>query len=194
MDKKNKEELKITLFNYVAEDLKDKDLKKRIDCAILLGKKKDPIAVDVLTDALRDDDWEVRHAAAEALGKIRHLRAVGYLRENFVDERVWPVREAITEALLEILEDSHFPKVTIALCGVRYDMSPYEREVIAKDAADVYRRELDSARARSKGSTSQLSANEIKDLTGPMQTNSKLKRGLSKQVRPRIRSKKRRVR
>lgn len=49
--------------------------------ALNLGGSRDPLAVDMLTQALEHDrDWAVREAAADALGEIGDPRAADPLR------------------------------------------------------------------------------------------------------------------
>jgi HEAT repeat protein len=60
------------------------------------------IAVEPLISALRDEDDDVREAAAEALGELGDSRAVKPLISALRDDRYWRVRKAAAEALGEI--------------------------------------------------------------------------------------------
>jgi len=58
-------------------------------------------AVDLLTKALKDEDWRVRSSAANALGNIRDARVVGPLIEALKDKNSY-VRMRAAEALGKI--------------------------------------------------------------------------------------------
>jgi hypothetical protein len=77
-----------------------------------MGASKDPVAVDLLIDALaHDSDWAVREAAADALGEIGDPRAVDSLRRAGRLWRLvvsWRVVRAARRALHR-LEAADFP-------------------------------------------------------------------------------------
>jgi HEAT repeat protein len=78
--------------------LSDDDEGNRSKAAELLGRLKDPTAVDPLIETLWDDDSRVRLKAAWALGRIGDQRAVTPLRRLYRMENEWG-QEIITEAL-----------------------------------------------------------------------------------------------
>ena len=51
--------------------------------------------VDALINALKDEDWSVRNAAVEALGKLRDSKAVNHLINDLWNKRQEIRREAI---------------------------------------------------------------------------------------------------
>ena len=67
------------------EALKDPHWKSRWG-AIALGKTGDKRAVEPLTDALKDEDREVRISAAQVLGELQDKRAIEPLVERLTDE------------------------------------------------------------------------------------------------------------
>ena len=71
--------------------------KRDWDKCVALGA----LAVEPLSAALKDEEWDVRQAAARALGKIKDPRAVKPLIAALKDEK-WDVRQAAAEALGEI--------------------------------------------------------------------------------------------
>jgi HEAT repeat protein len=56
-------------------------------------------SVEILIDYLRDDDWIVREAAADLLGKIGDVRAVDGLMERLRDDKDAGVKELAIKAL-----------------------------------------------------------------------------------------------
>jgi HEAT repeat protein len=78
--------------------LSDDDEGNRWKAAEILGRLKDPTAVDPLIETLWDDDSRVRLKAAWALGRIRDRRAIAPLRRLYRMENEWG-QEIITEAL-----------------------------------------------------------------------------------------------
>jgi HEAT repeat protein len=81
--------------------LSDDDEGNRWKAAEILGRLRDPTAVDPLIETLWDDDSRVRLKAAWALGRIGDQRAVPPLRRLYRMENEWG-QEIITEALEEI--------------------------------------------------------------------------------------------
>ena len=61
---------------FTVRQLSAKDEYKRKEAAEKLGETGDAAAVEALTKALKDDSYLVRQAVAEALGKIKDVRAV----------------------------------------------------------------------------------------------------------------------
>lgn len=51
-----------------------------------MGKIGDNMAVELLVEALKDENWNVQKNAAEALGKIGDKRAIDPLMEALKDE------------------------------------------------------------------------------------------------------------
>jgi HEAT repeat protein len=78
--------------------LSDDDEGNRWKAAELLGRMRDPAAVDPLIETLWDDDSRVRLKAAWALGQIGDQRAITPLRRLYRMENEWG-QEIITEAL-----------------------------------------------------------------------------------------------
>ena len=78
--------------------LSDDNEGKRWKAAEILGRLKNPLAVDPLIDSLWDEDSRVRLKAAWALGRIGDRRATAPLRRLYRMENEG-AREIITEAL-----------------------------------------------------------------------------------------------
>jgi HEAT repeat protein len=78
--------------------LSDDNEGKRWKAAEILGRLKDPVAVDPLIDSLWDEDSRVRLKAAWALGRIGDRRATAPLRRLYRMENEG-AREIIAEAL-----------------------------------------------------------------------------------------------
>jgi HEAT repeat protein len=78
--------------------LSDDDVGNRWKAAEILGRLRDPTAVNPLIETLWDDDSRVRLKAAWALGQIGDQRAVPPLRRLYRMENEWG-QEIITEAL-----------------------------------------------------------------------------------------------
>jgi len=78
--------------------LSDDDEGNRWKAAEILGRLKDPTAVDPLIETLWDDDSRVRLKAAWALGRIGDRRAIPPLRRLYRMENEGG-QEIITEAL-----------------------------------------------------------------------------------------------
>jgi HEAT repeat protein len=80
---------------------KNPSFKVRLKAAVLLGRMKDPRAVRPLCDALEDDNYVVRGAAARALGNLGHpmaVAAVEPLLRMVGDEELF-VRKEVRRAL-----------------------------------------------------------------------------------------------
>jgi len=82
--------------------------KKRADAAYKLGKTKNPYFVNVLCDALNDEDGNVRRLAASALGKIKDPKAVDSLIDLLNDEKP-QVRQYAVKALSKINDPRALP-------------------------------------------------------------------------------------
>jgi HEAT repeat protein len=78
--------------------LSDDDEGNRWKAAEILGRLKDPTAVDPLIETLWDDDSRVRLKAAWALGRIGDQRAIAPLHRLYRMENEWG-QEIIAEAL-----------------------------------------------------------------------------------------------
>ncbi len=80
--------------------LHDPDTGQRAIAASKLGATKfqNPSSVEPLIQALQDEAWEVRAAAAKSLGKLGDRRAIAPLQELLRDNQS-PVRDAAAEAL-----------------------------------------------------------------------------------------------
>jgi HEAT repeat protein len=78
--------------------LSDDDEGNRWKAAEILGRLRDPTAVDPLIETLWDDDSRVRLKAAWALCRIGDQRAIAPLRRLYRMENEWG-QEIITEAL-----------------------------------------------------------------------------------------------
>jgi HEAT repeat protein len=81
--------------------LSDDDEISRWKAAEMLGRMRDPEAVDSLIDTLWDDDYRVRLKVAWALGQIGDIRAIPPLRQLYRMENEG-VQDIITEAIEEI--------------------------------------------------------------------------------------------
>jgi HEAT repeat protein len=78
--------------------LSDEEEGNRWKAAEILGRLRDPTAVDPLIETLWDDDSRVRLKAAWALGRIGDRRAIPPLRRLYRMENEWG-QEIISEAL-----------------------------------------------------------------------------------------------
>jgi len=78
--------------------LSDDDQGNRWKAAEILGRLKDPTAVDPLIETLWDDDSRVRLKAAWALGRIGDRRAIAPLHRLYRMENEWG-QEIISDAL-----------------------------------------------------------------------------------------------
>ena len=78
--------------------LSDDDEGNRWKAAEILGRLRDPKAVDPLIETLWDDDSRVRLKAAWALGRIGDRRAIAPLHRLYRMENEWG-QEIISEAL-----------------------------------------------------------------------------------------------
>ena len=78
--------------------LSDDDEGNRWEAAEILGRLRDPMAVDPLIETLWDDDSRVRLKAAWALGRIGDRRAIAPLHRLYRMENEWG-QEIISEAL-----------------------------------------------------------------------------------------------
>ena len=85
-------------FERNAEKLKSTTAGFRRTAAEFLGESKDPRAVELLTVALKGEDWVLRSAAAKALGRSGDRRAVEPPVAALIDEHPI-VREHAAEAL-----------------------------------------------------------------------------------------------
>jgi HEAT repeat protein len=88
-------------LSYFLELLSDDESLNRWKAAGLLGRQKDPRAVETLIDTLWDDDSRVRLKAAWALGQIGDQRAMMPLQRLYRMETE-DARDIIKEALEEI--------------------------------------------------------------------------------------------
>jgi len=86
--------------------LSDDDEGNRWKAAEILGRLRDPTAVDPLIETLWDDDSRVRLKAAWALGRIGDQRAIAPLHLLYRMENEWG-QEIIMEALeaINLLKD-----------------------------------------------------------------------------------------
>lgn len=95
---------------FLAGKLKDaSSFKVRLKAAVMLGRLADPRAVGPLVQALRDDNYVVRGAAARALGNLGHPLAVNSVEALFrlVDDEEPFVQQEARQALARLLgEDS----------------------------------------------------------------------------------------
>ena len=83
---------------YFIQMLSDEEEGNRWKAAEILGRLRDPTAVDPLIETLWDDDSRVRLKAAWALGRIGDQRAIAPLHHLYRMENEWG-QEIIAEAL-----------------------------------------------------------------------------------------------
>jgi len=113
--------------SYLLELLQDVDPDIRIFSALMLGSTRDPLGMDGLIAALKDPSENVRHAAAESLGKLRDHRAIPPLIEC-LDSDFWTQYPAVValgeigdpaaiEPLTALLEDDMLRQVVIRSLG-----------------------------------------------------------------------------
>ncbi len=94
-------------LEYFISMLSEEEEGNRWKAAEILGRLKDPRAVDPLIETLWDDDSRVRLKAAWALGRIGDRRAIPPLRRLYRMENEWG-QEIISEALEAInLSNDH---------------------------------------------------------------------------------------
>ncbi|KZV95504.1 ARM repeat-containing protein [Exidia glandulosa HHB12029] len=93
-------------IDIISEGFKDESALLKHELAYVLGQKKDPYALDVLTRVLENEreDPMVRHEAAEAMGAISAQSAVPIL-EKYLNDPERAVRETCEIALDKIKWD-----------------------------------------------------------------------------------------
>ena len=106
-------------FETLVADLHGEDWNKRCDAARLLGKSKDPRAVDALLPDLNDSNWKVRRNAAQALGMLKSEKAVDGLLELLKD-RTATVRQRAAVALGRIKDPRTIPALIEAVIERNY--------------------------------------------------------------------------
>lgn len=116
---------------FLVQKLRESSFKVRIKAAVMLGRIADQRSVDPLINALSDENYVVRGAAARALGNLGYPLAVGAMDRLLKladDEEPFVRREAVRtleklagpqslDALLAALSDSH-PRVRLAAVHV----------------------------------------------------------------------------
>ena len=102
------------------EKLHGEDWMARCDAARLLGRSRDPRAVDALLPDLNDSDWRVRRNAAQALGALRDKRAVEPLIQALKD-RTMTVRQRAIVALGRIKDVQALPALLDILMENRHE-------------------------------------------------------------------------
>jgi len=100
-------------------DVEDSELREgaRQEAVIALHPIGRP-AVEILIEYLNDDDWVVREAAADVLGKIGDIRAVEPLMERLRMDKDTGVKELATKAL-GLLGDARPVDLLIAMIPIR---------------------------------------------------------------------------
>lgn len=101
-------------FETLIADLHGPDWTRRCDAARLLGKSRDPRAVDALLPDLEDKDWRVRRNAVQALGALKSARAVETLLKA-LNDRVMTVRQRAAVALGRIKDPAVIPALVRAV-------------------------------------------------------------------------------
>jgi HEAT repeat protein len=81
---------------------------------LALGDLKDPVALPVLMDSLKDEDWFARGEAALALGKIGDANAAEALFAMLADPDQY-VRQCVCKALQELATQNNKPAYLKAL-------------------------------------------------------------------------------
>jgi HEAT repeat protein len=81
----------------------------------VLGKLRDRQAAVPLIDCLRDEDSDVRGAAAEALGKLGDVRAVAPLSQLLDDKTRYLLWETISQVAQKALQAIGTPEALAAL-------------------------------------------------------------------------------
>jgi hypothetical protein len=83
-----------SVFNEIAELVKNKDHGKSREMLVLaLGKIKNPNAIDLLIELLNDD--EVVGHALIALGKLKAIKALPYIKKMTTHSKLWVRKQAI---------------------------------------------------------------------------------------------------
>lgn len=113
--------------SYLLELLQDVDPDIRIFSALMLGSTRDPLGMEGLIAALKDPSENVRHAAAESLGKLRDHRAIPPLIECLQSDfwTQYPAAVALgeigdpaaIEPLTALLEDDMLRQAAIRSLG-----------------------------------------------------------------------------
>jgi len=96
-------EMEVDVAELVIPALKNENLTlRRLNFARILGQMKDSRAVDFAVDTLivaaRDENWENRQEAVNALGEIKDPRTVDPLIAA-LDDQTWPVRQEAAKSL-----------------------------------------------------------------------------------------------
>ena len=107
-------------FETLIEQLHSADWTTKCDAARLLGKSRDPRAVDALLPDLNDSDWRVRRNAAQALGALRDKQAVASLIQALKD-RTMTVRQRAIVALGRIEDLQALPALLDILLQNRHE-------------------------------------------------------------------------
>jgi len=108
--------------------LNDPEGAKRAHIAYLLGETKDPKYIDVLCEATKDKDGNVRRLSASALGKIGNIRAEDALIKLLKDPKP-QVRQYTVKALRKIKSE----KAVEHIRNMKYDKNRY----VVKEVEEV---------------------------------------------------------
>ena len=104
-------------IDFLLEKLRDtQSFKVRLKAATLLGRTLDAKAVSPLCQALRDENYVVRAAAAKALGNLGHPLAVDGVDPllNAVNDEESFVRKEIRQALEKLAGEKSLPRFMAA--------------------------------------------------------------------------------
>lgn len=115
----------IDFKNTVSVLLNDFSGSKRAHAAYLLGESRNPMVVEILCNATKDSDVNVRRLAASALGKMRANRATDALIGLLYDHNP-QVRQYAVKALGEIGDEKALPE----LMKFEDDAIPYIKKAI----------------------------------------------------------------
>ena len=105
--------------------LNDPEGSKRAHVAYLLGETKDPKYIDILCEATKDSDGNVRRLSASALGKIGNIRAE-YALIQLLNDRKTQVRQYSAKALRKIKSE----KGVKHLKNIKNTKNPYLVEML----------------------------------------------------------------
>jgi HEAT repeat protein len=108
-----KETISRAILRRRIQQLNSKHKYDRLSAARWLGRRKDSQAREALTAALKDEDYEVRQAAAESLGQIGDLQSIEPLMRVLTDRD--SVSKAAFEALAKIGGDEVVDKLAEVL-------------------------------------------------------------------------------
>ena len=97
------------MFAYFIENLHSDNPSLRWGAANSLGRMHDPRAIDPLIALLDDEDWRVRFKTVWALGQLRDVSVLPFLRRLSRDESE-TVKDSVMQAKDDILRRESMKK------------------------------------------------------------------------------------